>query len=169
MVVKGKSSPLVGMTRGGNRPSGGNTRSSGLLQEMRTHLQDMMCLQNNEHCDTFSELQLKPPKHRVRNPYQRKSHCVKMKKDKMQMQNITLEPKMTFANEWESDAVWIGDDFQHKCKKVTRFWLQNPNGISAKSDFQTFRGDIEDMMNAEVDFVALPETNLGNVRYCVQP
>jgi len=161
MVEMKKSSPLVGMTRGGTGSYGSN-KSPGLLQEMRTYLQEVLGRKNNESRDAFSELQLKPPKKIVRNPYQRKHNYDKSSKDKIQPKNIFLEPKMTFAKEWESDVVWIGDDFQHKCNKVTRFWLQNPNGISAKYDFQTFRGDIEDMMNAEVDFVALPETKLNS-------
>jgi len=110
------------------------------------------------------QLFLKPPKSRKkerRNPYskkQRNDRGIMTRSEKLGTQDKCEE--LYFASENKSDSEWINGKYEKKMHK-TRFWVQNPNGISAKDDFRIFRGDVEEAKDNFIDFLALPETKLN--------
>jgi hypothetical protein len=68
----------------------------------------------------------------------------------------------------KDDDEWVNGKPLKK-RNMTRFWLQNPNGVKAKDDFRLFRGDLEDAKNNQIDFLALPETKLNaNNSYVIE-
>ena len=107
-----------------------------------------ICDESNLHCI------------RRKNPY------TSSKKSELQEPNVPVakqlpEIQIQFGNVWNTDTEWIGGklNLKHDC---TRFWLQNPNGISVAQDFSEFRGDLEDVRDLNIDFLAMPETKLNS-------
>jgi len=113
---------------------------------------------------------LKPPKltkRGKRNPYEKKRKKGSITKvDEMKKHNnidTCIHDKcenLYFASENKSDSEWINGKYGKKMHK-TRFWVQNPNGVSAKNDFRVFRGDVEEAKDNFIDFLALPEMKLN--------
>jgi len=89
------------------------------------------------------------------NPY----HAVGTKLHKNQPVQKAKPILPVFGSRWETDYEWI-NDLPRKGNN-TRLWLQNPNGISTYDNFRTFKGDLEQVRDYEIDFLGLPETKLN--------
>jgi len=111
------------------------------------------------------KLFLKPPKMKKkgkRNPYMKKQqkNCVHKANEERKQKDFETCVDTYFASDLKSDSEWVNGKYGKKLHR-TRFWVQNPNGISAKDDFRVFRGDVEEAKDNYIDFLALPETKLN--------
>ena len=97
-------------------------------------------------------------KKKINNPYLKNKLSQNTNKD---MATYEQMQKPIFGGTWPSDEQWVCNALPNKGSN-TRFWLQNPNGISTYDNFRTFRGDLEEMKEKEIDFVGIPETKLNH-------
>jgi len=109
------------------------------------------------------KLFLKPPK--LRRKARKNPYAKKQEKNEVNRERVTTEiqkkcNEIYFASENENDSKWVNGKYEKKMHR-TRFWVQNPNGVSAKNDFRVFRGDVEEAKDNFIDFMALPETKLN--------
>jgi len=100
-------------------------------------------------------LQNCPPK----NPY--KAKTIEIQKeigtyDALQKQTVYFELA------WSTDKEWITTNPIIKPKDAIRVWFQNLNSISAKDGMRIFRGDLDEAIDREIDFLALPESKLNS-------
>ena len=113
-----------------------------------------ICNEMDVDIDTMT-VNNKPRQHKRGNPYLRQTHNAF--NDTVDQSN---PPKVYFGSKWESDTSWVNSKMENKDEGLTRMWLQNPNGISAKDGMRIFRGDLEEVIENNIDFLSLPETNL---------
>ena len=109
------------------------------------------------------KLFFKPPK--LRRKARKNPYAKKQEKNEVNRERVTTEiqkkcNEIYFASENENDSKWVNGKYEKKMHR-TRFWVQNPNGVSAKNDFRVFRGDVEEAKDNFIDFMALPETKLN--------
>ena len=164
------------MATGSVLPSGGlvtqklqGGRRNSMLQNVLKGIHKLSkgCVQTCS-TDDLKRLGLKPPKKYRKNPYHKqvpkKGNDTRRQEPRCDNGGVSLKnkAKLFFANDWKSDLEWHGRELNEKKPHLTRMWLQNPNGISAHDMFRIFRGDLEDVIDANVDFLALPESKLNS-------
>ena len=90
------------------------------------------------------------------NPYTKKLY-VSRKRTVM-----THTPQFKLGRKIETSSEWHGDNMEEfPSPTVTRFVLQNCNGLPTTRDTNFFKSDMTELISKDIHFLALPECNVN--------
>ena len=94
------------------------------------------------------------------NPYKKKLTIQRHQKIR------TRSPQFKLRSQPQTCSAWVGDDLSaHPPPSLTRFLLQNCNGLPLMRDTNYFKSTITELLANDVHFMGLPEINVNCINH----